>query len=573
MSGLQIQIGANVNNAVAGIDKVSKSLGKLPNASNQAAQSLNNLSRVAQDAPYGFIGIANNINPLLESFQRLKATTGTTGGALKALGRELGGAGGLGLAIGVASSLLVVFGDKLFGAGEAAKDAKSATDQLKESIKGIFAETAKEATEVGSLITILKSETETRERKLSSIKELQKIQPEIFANLKLEGSAVVGLDNAYSNYLANLKNVIAAKIIQAKIEQKITELLTKQGATLTESEKFKERLKNISLDAAVKEGKGGGGIKGLISKAITEDRVESKRQLDLLESDIKGLFSDLDKFSNQIKLPDLKTLKLTPKKIDFDFSASKDSIKKLEVRTAADIILDIQNVFLGGTNVKKTFTERVYDVINKDIGKLVVKPNIQLSPEALANIANIKIVREQAESLTAAFNEAFASSFKAGVEQIGVGLGNLLSGKDFGGGIVSVLGNLLTSIGEALIQYGLIKEGLDKILGAGGILIPGAIAIGLGIAAVAIGQAFKNKSAPGRAAGGPVGANMPYEVGERGREIFVPSTSGRIIPNNQLSGLTGQAAQMIQVMVTGRIQGNDLVLVQARQNRYNNRNT
>ena len=42
----------------------------------------------------------------------------------------------------------------------------------------------------------------------------------------------------------------------------------------------------------------------------------------------------------------------------------------------------------------------------------------------------------------------------------------------------------------------------------------------------------------GRASGGPVSANQPYMVGERGREVFVPSTSGKIIPNNQLGGGT-----------------------------------
>lgn len=35
--------------------------------------------------------------------------------------------------------------------------------------------------------------------------------------------------------------------------------------------------------------------------------------------------------------------------------------------------------------------------------------------------------------------------------------------------------------------------------------------------------------------GGPVSAGMPYLVGEQGPEIFMPSTSGRIIPNNQIS--------------------------------------
>lgn len=39
-----------------------------------------------------------------------------------------------------------------------------------------------------------------------------------------------------------------------------------------------------------------------------------------------------------------------------------------------------------------------------------------------------------------------------------------------------------------------------------------------------------------RAQGGAVSANRPYIVGEKGPEMLVPSTSGRVIPNNQLGG-------------------------------------
>lgn len=46
-----------------------------------------------------------------------------------------------------------------------------------------------------------------------------------------------------------------------------------------------------------------------------------------------------------------------------------------------------------------------------------------------------------------------------------------------------------------------------------------------------------------RAFGGPVNANMPYIVGERGPELFVPNTPGTIIPNSALPGPTlGPAA-------------------------------
>lgn len=41
---------------------------------------------------------------------------------------------------------------------------------------------------------------------------------------------------------------------------------------------------------------------------------------------------------------------------------------------------------------------------------------------------------------------------------------------------------------------------------------------------------------PGRASGGVVSQSTPYMVGERGPELFVPNSSGNIVPNNRLGG-------------------------------------
>jgi len=42
-----------------------------------------------------------------------------------------------------------------------------------------------------------------------------------------------------------------------------------------------------------------------------------------------------------------------------------------------------------------------------------------------------------------------------------------------------------------------------------------------------------------RAGGGSVNPNMPYMVGERGAEMFVPKSAGTIVPNNQVAGAGG----------------------------------
>ena len=51
---------------------------------------------------------------------------------------------------------------------------------------------------------------------------------------------------------------------------------------------------------------------------------------------------------------------------------------------------------------------------------------------------------------------------------------------------------------------------------------------------------------PARATGGPVTSGMPYMVGERGPELFVPSSSGSIVPN----GGSGGGSTTIQIYVT-----------------------
>lgn len=65
---------------------------------------------------------------------------------------------------------------------------------------------------------------------------------------------------------------------------------------------------------------------------------------------------------------------------------------------------------------------------------------------------------------------------------------------------------------------------------------------------------------PGLASGGPVAGGSPYIVGERGPELFVPNSSGRIVPNHELGGGTGSSVNVVvNVDASGRsnVQGND----------------
>ena len=56
------------------------------------------------------------------------------------------------------------------------------------------------------------------------------------------------------------------------------------------------------------------------------------------------------------------------------------------------------------------------------------------------------------------------------------------------------------------------------------------------------GAGFLGFKLPGMAAGGPVGAGQPYMIGEKGPELFIPSTAGTIVPNNKLNNGGGGAS-------------------------------
>lgn len=95
------------------IAHLNSRIGQTPKQMGDATNALTNFSRIAQDAPYGMIGITNNLNPMLESFQRLAATEGGTKKALQAMAAGLTGPAGIGIALAVVSSLVVAFGDDI----------------------------------------------------------------------------------------------------------------------------------------------------------------------------------------------------------------------------------------------------------------------------------------------------------------------------------------------------------------------------------------------------------------------------------------------------------------------------
>ena len=557
MAEMQIKIAADVSSAVSGLDKLGRELdqtGKdavqlgnavenasqkirtLPNVTGQATSTLTNFSRVVQDAPFGLIGIANNIDPLISSFNQLKATTGTTGGAFRALVGQLAGPAGIALAVSTVTSLLITFGDRLFSSSQSAKQLAEASKKVADEQRAIFEGIASERVEIDKLIIALNSENTTRGQKEAILKKLRAINPQYFGDLKNEEGLINSLSIAYQKYTASLVARSEVAILTKELEDITTEILKLEKAGATTQ----------IIDLGLKR-----GLDGRIQAARLLTK-EERNQLDL-NTQLSQQLRERDRLLGQIvqkqtglELPSISG-GIADVQFDFNIIPGIRNLTELEAKLAGPLPSLLPDLQKAIKNIQKD---------PKDV-------TIPVKPRIVAEGAD-KAVLEFSNNLT----QALQNALQSGLEGIGESLGNLLSGENFGQGILNVISSLLSAIGKALIAYGIAKEGIDKILGPGGIAIPGAAAIGIGIATIAAASLLKNFGGA-RAEGGPVSGNKTYLVGERGPELFVPNVAGTIVPNDELPSFGQGLASVLGGRASGgtTLRGQDILLAYARTQR------
>jgi len=135
---------AEIRRAGGAIDEFS---GKAQAMNRSTSASANNLGfelvQAAQDARFGMAGVANQLPLISEQFTQLSAKTGSTTGALRALGSSLLGPAGLIGAITLGLPLIQQLTSELFSAGEAADEAGGSAAGANEEFRGLL-ETAKQ---------------------------------------------------------------------------------------------------------------------------------------------------------------------------------------------------------------------------------------------------------------------------------------------------------------------------------------------------------------------------------------------------------------------------------------------
>jgi len=369
-------------------DELGSTLGKnLTNGTNTAGQSLQNLGRIAQDAPFGFIGIQNNINPLIESFGRLKAETGSTGSAFKSLAGSLFGVGGFGLAVSLATGLLTVLTQKgFFNAKKGAEETTEANKKLKESYDSIISSLGEEQVKVDQIVNALKTETLTRAQRNEAINQLQKIAPEYFATLNKENASIGQITLAYDKFSASILKSIEARVREKELISVTEEIL-----------KLQDKATKLGEDEVLINGK---LVK--VSRQIYDSNSETLTDAEAYQATIKGtlaLTTEENKRLQELEKTRARLLQLvTQSKGAEQFNVTPKAKKDIE--TISDVLAKLEKeiAFLNkkeiafSTNESKAKISAFFSTAEKLIKDFNVDPKNTIITKLFGRAADVKIL-------------------------------------------------------------------------------------------------------------------------------------------------------------------------------------
>ena len=528
---------SKISSVEGSISQLSSKINGVARPTNDATNALSNLSRVAQDAPYGFIGIANNLNPLLESFQRLQTRSGSATEALKSMAAGLVGPAGIGLALGVVSSLAVTFSDEIaaffIGPTEKLKKFREELLKLNQDIYKIVGEAQSNRTIGLNLVNIISGGNPTQQQE--ALKRLKSL----YSDNKAIKDATVKTDKAY---LVHLINVAAIQEDAAGKEKNTQQIL---AAAYAERKKLEAQ-----RDADLKKVTASGGSAEYNKNKADKERERISKGYNLLISDLDSVIAKA-KTKNAELLNTLTNIE-TPEPDGKKPPKSKKD-KTLPLKEAQDLIRKI--------NKTNTLLTPLADVVDNDTAIEDLKKQHEdylkwltgwTKDKEKIGQKNIDKENKDLEDLTKKY-ENFAMTIASTVTGALVGMYDAMQqGVSFGDALGQMFSRLAQQIAETLIQAAIFAGILSLLSGGaagGGVSFFGAFKGILGLAS-------------GGVATGPTLAMIGE--GSESEAVLPLSKLGNMMQTSFNAGSmnTNSMAQNGQFV----LKGNDLVLALQRSN-------
>ena len=235
-------------------------------ANNKATSGLNNAilqesSRLASDAAYGFQGMANNIGQLVSLFQISANNAGGFANTIRELGKSIMGTGGILIGIQVLISFLPRIAKKL-------KEAKAAADPVSDAFSNMKDKVDDTSGKFETYIAILESSTVSDEQKEIAIRKLNKEFPDYIKSLDDASLSIDDVKNltedaakANDDYRDSIIKLAMSQAAQGKITELAAEVLEKQVPRqqellklgLTEEQLLKQKAISVGEFTSVEE--------------------------------------------------------------------------------------------------------------------------------------------------------------------------------------------------------------------------------------------------------------------------------------------------------------------------------
>lgn len=488
---LKIKVGADVSQATKGLKELDtavkttgKEFGKLNPAVSRSTQVFTNFGRIAQDAAYGPMAIANNIEPLILSLQQLRREGGSSKDVFKALGASLLGGGGLVLAFSALtfamSGGLSKMKEFLPGFKELAKEQKKAAEAAQkhaEAQRQSAVNLEKQRVELDSLVKVAKGDVGTKEQQAAALEKLNKLIPDHVGVLTQQNIKTAEGTRIVLAYVKALEAQATAEAIISKVaDLNVQRISDEAELRQTLAPLMKEQLelsKKLASQRKIEQGVVGGsslGVSGGGSAAIEDDlfnvQERIKNTVAAFSNGRKLINKELELLRGQIDTAVAESVVLDmadPKKVKEKAAKAKKDIE--DVFKSSPVILPIETEILptSGLEIATGKVKTIFEQLN------LKKANTELAlPGATQGAANVDLLRKSLEGsnkelkysqdLVNAIGGVFQSAFDAA----------LISGQNFFRVFLDGIKNLIAKLIAAAAAAAILAAILSAVGGGGG---------------------------------------------------------------------------------------------------------
>ena len=479
VSALNAQINA-AKASLASLQKqnssTTKSFETLGKGTANGSNALMQFSRIAQDAPYGIMGIGNNLTATAEAFSYLQKQTGSTGGALKSLASSLMGSGGILLGISLLTTGLTLLASSGLSISDILDKLTGNFDEFGNAVKKASEEGAKsisqEVISIKALVSVAQDDTKSKRDRLIAVDELQKRYPLYFGNLTKEKI----LTGDVTNETINLTKALLSRAIAEKLSSDSASIqleIFKQYAKLNNA-KNKTAQEELKLETDLSAAK---KINGISESQLAIIRAKGINSINAAKEAEKDARAEIIKGTNALKQRQDIINKFTADQIPL----SGNLPAKVKTPKVKKPKFEFQQGFIPGGIVAPSIN---FDSTLLQMDIIPDKVNEKL---AMVQNALLDFNTRAGEIINSSISDTFSGLGSAIGGALATG-GNVL--KAAGNSLLAGLGGILTSLGTMAIEIGVGMLGIKAALKT---LNPFA-AIAAGVALVALGSIFSSKA-------------------------------------------------------------------------------